>query len=153
MVEHGHKPETRVFRQEIQPASLKVARYLKIEVGARVIEMDRLRLIDGEPIVYGTTYVPYNLCPQLVSADLVHHSLYSLLQQYGFEICNSRRFVEAVQANKIEAKFLNIEKSAPLLLMDSVSYLRDNTPIEYFHVVHRGDKERLVIDIGSPPES
>lgn len=152
MVDHGHIPETRVYRQEIQPASIKVARFLNLEVDEQVVVMDRLRLIDGEPFVYGTTYVPFRLCPQLINADLVNNSLYNLLNAYGLEICYSRRYIEAVLANKVEAKILNIEKSAPLILIDSISYLKDSTPVEYFHTVHRGDRERLVIDIGQPPE-
>ena len=41
-----------------------------------------------------------------------------------------------VLANEYEAALLQVEKGAPLLMLDSVSYLEDGTPTEYYHALH-----------------
>ena len=32
-------------------------------------------------------------------------------------------------------------------MLDSVSYLEDGTPIEYFHALHRGDRSRFEVEL------
>lgn len=153
LVSTGHTPETQVLRQEVRPAVTKVAKYLEIEPSVSVIEIERIRSIKGTPILYGTTYLPYDLCPGIAKTDLTKESLYAELnRQYGYTIARGRRYIEAVLATKLEAELLGIEKGSPLILIDSISYLEDGTPIEYFHIVHRGDRERFVIDVVKSPE-
>jgi GntR family transcriptional regulator len=148
MVERGHIPVTEVLRQETIPASQKVAARLHIEPGAPVIVIDRLRFVQGEPIVLVTTYLPYALCPVVLGADLSAQSLYALLEkQCGLVISNGHRTLEAVPANEYEAGLLEIEKGSPLMMLDSVSYLEDGTPIEYYHALHRGDRARFEVEL------
>ena len=148
MVAKGHTPVTQVLRQEIQPADKKTADYLQIEPGNQVIVIERLRSVGGEPIVLVTTYLPYDVCPNLIDEDLSAQSLYALLERkYGFELSYGRRTIEAVAANQYEAQLLGVEEGAPLVLLDSVSYLKDGRPIEYFHAVHRGDRSRFAVEV------
>ena len=72
MVNLGHIPVTRVLKQEIVPASHKTAAYLQLEEGSSVIQIDRLRYIDDEPIVLVTTYLPYSICPSVLKVQLTH---------------------------------------------------------------------------------
>jgi GntR family transcriptional regulator len=46
-----------------------------------------------------------------------------------------------------EAKYLDVETGAPLISLESVSYLQDGTPVEYFHAFHRGDRSRFVVNL------
>ncbi len=32
-------------------------------------------------------------------------------------------------------------------MLDSVSYLEDGTPIEFFHALHRGDRSRFEVEL------
>ena len=102
----------------------------------------------SEPITLVTTYIPYDICPDLIDEDLGSQSLYALLEKkHGFELSHGRRTIEAVAANQYEAQLLGVEEGAPLVLLDSVSYLRDGRPIEYFHAVHRGDRGRFEVEV------
>jgi GntR family transcriptional regulator len=77
MVERGLKPGSQVLHQNVSPSSEKVARFLNIEPGEEVIDIQRLRFINDEPIQLVTTYIPYKICPSLASADLTNQSLYA----------------------------------------------------------------------------
>lgn len=148
MVERGHKPITQVLEHRVVPANKKVAGYLGIEPDTTVVEIKRLRFVADEPIVLVTSYLPYHLCPALANADLTNQSLYKFLEQeVGLMIARGRRTIEAVGANEYEAELLHIDKGAPLILLNSVSYLEDGTPIEYYHAVHRGDRSRFEVEL------
>lgn len=148
MVERGHKPVSQVLRQEVAPANKKVSAYLEIEIGTPVIEIKRLRFVEDEPIVLVASYYPFRLCPQLAHVDLANRSLYEFLEkECGLQIAYGRRAIEAVLATEHEAELLQVEKGAPLILLDSVSYLEDGTPLEYFHAVHRGDRSRFEVEL------
>lgn len=148
MAERGLPPVTQVLEQAIEPASSKLAVSLELEPMTPVIKLVRLRFVEQEPIVLVTSYLPYNLCPKLMGADLSQQSLYAFLkQQYGLSVASGRRRIDAVAANEQEASLLQIEMGAPLLRLDSVSYLEDGTPLEYFHGVFRGDRSRFEVEI------
>lgn len=148
MVEQGHTPQAQVLRQECVPAHQKVADYLQIAPGTQVIVIERLRSIQETPIQLVTSYLPVALCPTLLEVDLTHQSLYAVLEQTcGVFITRGRRSIEAVPANEYEARLLEIPKGAPLILLDSVSFSNDGTPVEYFHAVHRGDRTRFEVEL------
>ncbi|MGQ9625340.1 MAG: GntR family transcriptional regulator [Anaerolineae bacterium] len=148
MVARGLTPVTQVLEQSVVPASKKVAEKLNLKPGSKVIKIERRRFINDEPILLVTTYIPYEACPELLNEDLTKQSLYALLEEkYGLEIVRGHRTLEAVAANEYEARLLNIEEKAPLVLLHSVSYLRDGRPIEYYHAVHRGDRSRFEVEL------
>lgn len=148
MHEQGLATITQVLRQETTTANPKVAGQLKIEVGTPVIDIERLRFVQNEPIQLVRTYLPYHLCPKLASTDLTQQSLYAFLEnEYGLVIAFGQRIIEAVAANPYEASHLRIPEGAPLLLLDSVSFLPERTPLEYYRALHRGDRSRLVVEI------
>ncbi|GAB4447341.1 MAG: GntR family transcriptional regulator [Anaerolineae bacterium] len=148
MVSQGYTPVTQTLQQESVPAPPKVAQYLNIEAGTPVIEIERLRFVLDEPVVLVTTYIPHALCPDLLHADLSQQSLYAFLErQCGLTIAHGRRSIEAVPANAHEARLLRIKQGAPLILLDSVSYLSDGTAIEYYHALHRGDRSRFEVEL------
>lgn len=148
MVEQGYTPTARVLRQEAIPAGRQVAERLQIPVGTPVVVIERLRFVQDEPIQLVTTYIPRDACPALLEVDLTRRSLYAFLEaECGMMIARGRRTVEAVAANEYEAEMLQVKKGAPLILLDSVSYLSDGTPIEYYHALHRGDRTRFEVEL------
>lgn len=147
MVDQGYAPVTQVLKQEIVPANPHVATQLGLEPGAQVIEIERLRFVQDMPIVLVTTYIPYVLCPALLSTDLSQRSLYAFLEQSGLSIVHGRRTVEAVPAKEYEANLLQVAQGAPLILLNSVSYMGDGAPLEYYYAFHRGDRSRFVVEL------
>lgn len=148
MAAKGQAPVSQILAQETMPANRKIADYLSLKPGAQVVHIDRLRFINDEPIVLVATYLPQARVPELVSVDLTRRSLYEYLETtYGFTIARGHRTLEAVPASKYEAELLQVKKGAPLILLNSVSYMADGTPIEYFHALHRGDRSRFEVEL------
>jgi GntR family transcriptional regulator len=148
MAERGLEPLTKVMEQGIVPATPKVAKFLKLEPMSPVIKIVRLRFIEEEPIVLVTSYLPFEICRELVNADLTRGSLYVFLEQEcDLVIGRGRRRIDAISATEEEASLLNVEPGAPLLKIDSISYLDDGTAVEFFHGLFRGDRLRFEAEI------
>ena len=148
MVERGLRPGTKVLHQNVIPATEKVANFLGLKPGQKVIDIQRLRSINDEPILLVTTYIPFEICPELASVDLTNRSLYEYLEkEYGIFITRGRRYIEVSLANEQEAALLGIERGSPLLLLDSVSYTETGIPVEYYHALHRGDRSRFEVEL------
>ncbi|OGO62974.1 MAG: GntR family transcriptional regulator [Chloroflexi bacterium RBG_19FT_COMBO_47_9] len=148
MVERGLKPGTKVLHQNVIPSNDKIARFLNINSGEQVIDIQRLRFINEEPIQLVTTYIPFEICPGLASVDLTNCSLYEYLEkECEIFITKGRRYIEAVLANDFEAGLLGIERGAPLLMLDSISFSEGGIPIEYYHALHRGDRSRFEVEL------
>lgn len=138
----------RVRRLERESASGPVAAELELGEGEPVIALERLRFVDGVPWVLVTTYMPYELCPQLLEEDMSERSLYALIEEeYGIYISYGRRSIEAVPAAPAIAEQLQMEEGDPVLMLRSTSYAEDNRPIEHFVAYHRGDHTRFEVTL------
>jgi len=148
MANKGRPPVSQMLTQEVIAAPRKIAAYLRLRPGAAVVHIDRLRFVAEEPIVLVATYLPAARCPGLEAVDFTRRSLYEYLESaYGLTIARGRRTVEAVPAGEYEARLLGVKKGAPLIQLDSVSFLSDGTPIEYYHALHRGDRSRFEVEL------
>ena len=148
MVERGLEPVADVLEQALLPATAAIAEKLKLDVLTPVVKIVRLRYVQNEPIVLVTSYLPYDRCRALVNADLTRQSLYAFLEaKCGLQVFSGHRLIDAVLADEYEAKLLQIEPGSPLLRLDSVSYLWDGTPLEYFHGVFRSDRACFEVEI------
>ncbi|MHB0874692.1 MAG: GntR family transcriptional regulator [Anaerolineae bacterium] len=153
MTNRGYKPTTQVLGQAVVAATPAVAGHLRVDPGTPVVQLDRLRFVSGEPIVLVATCLPSRLVPGLETLELATSSLYALLEQrYGLVIARSHRTIGAVAANSREALLLQVEKGAPMIQLESVSYLADGTPLEYYQALHRADRSTFEVDLVRLPE-
>lgn len=148
MRERGHEPISQVLAQQVIPAPSDVARRLRVPGSTPVVYLRRLRFVQGEPIVLVSSYLPSSLCPGLEYVDFHEQSLYTYLESaHGLVIARGRRSIEAVPAGAEEAELLQVRIGAPLILLDSVSYREDDTPIEYYRAAHRGDRSQFEVEL------
>ena len=148
MVEKGLKPVTRVLHHLVVPCPEVIAGHLQIAPGSQVVDIKRVRSVGDAPIQLVNSFIPYDLCPKLATVDLTNRSLYEFLEsECGLFIVRGRRLIEAVAANDLEAELLQVEHGSPLVMLDSISYLEDGRPVEYYHAVHRGDRSRFEVEL------
>lgn len=149
MVEQGYAPPvSKVLRQERTEADARIARNLDLQAGDPVILISRLRYVNDVPLQLVKTYLPYALCAATLRGDFTRQSLYAFLRNTcDLHIARGKRMIEAVPATEEEARLLEIAPGAPLILLDSVSYLEDGRPLEYYQAVHRSDRARFEVNL------
>lgn len=137
-------PAAQVLHQQMIAADADLAAILQVKPGQLLFQVQRLRLADGEPLAIETSQISFFGCEKLMDEDLVHHSLYHLLEtKYGQPPLEADQELEARLAGEEEARLLKIAKNEPVLLIRRTSYTDRNKPLEYAKSVYRGDKYRF----------
>ncbi len=148
MTGRGFSVRSSVLEQRVVEAPPNVRDHLRLAERSPTIKIERLRFVDDEPMQLVTTYIPCDLCPDLAAADLTAGSLYELLRtRYGLAVFSGVRVLEAVAAQRPISALLGVNKGAPLFRMESVSYLQDGRPLEYYVAWHRGDRSKFEIEV------
>lgn len=148
MTARGLTVSTAVLDQCLVPPPPHVRQSLRLGASEDAVKIDRLRSVDGKVLLFVQTYIPTALCPGLAAVDLSSGSLYTLLRErYGLSVVSGKRTVEAVLAHPPLTALLGVERGDPLLKIDSVSFLRDGRPLEYYEAWHRGDRSKLEIEV------
>jgi DNA-binding GntR family transcriptional regulator len=142
---HGKVAGARVLAAAEIPAGVTAAAALELAEGDPVIEVRRIRLADGKPMVIEHSLFPAALCPGLLDSRL-DGSLYELLEDnYGLRPSRARESLEPVVAGVREAEALEIEEGAPLMLVERTAYSAAGQPLEYARDLFRGDRTKVVV--------
>lgn len=146
MTATGHNHMAKLVRAEMIEASEKVASELNIEVSSSVFEITRLRLANEEPLVIRTSIIPSHLYPNLLDEDLESIPLYETMEKRGLSPTRSKQTFQAVAATEEEAKLLNVEIGAPLILWKGIVYGEQDMPIEMVRALYLGSRFRFTVD-------
>lgn len=146
MMATGGAVSSQVLNQEVVPAPAAVANALRLEPGAGIVRILRLRSLDGSPVLLETSYFPRALVAGLEREDLASCSLYALLEHaYGLRLTHAQQTVEAIAANAYEASLFGIDKGSPMLLLEGVALTREGVAGEFFRAVYRGDRFKFAL--------
>lgn len=145
----GQRIDSTVLRLAERACGDVLAGKLGLDPEEPVVEIERLRTLDGEPWVLVVTYVPAHLVPGLVRHELGGDvSLYRVLRdEYGLLVASAVRRVEAAVTDAREAHLLRMRVGEPLLVLRSISYTADQRPLEYFVARHRGDRSAFEVEL------
>jgi GntR family transcriptional regulator len=126
------------------PADPAIARRLGLVPGAEVHRVERIRLVNGEPLAHETAFLAGDL-PDLAHNVEVRGSLYAALgEDYGIRISEVEDTVETKLAGPDEVRLLDVEMGAPMLLVHRQGFTLDGKPVEWTRSVFRGDRFRFV---------
>jgi GntR family transcriptional regulator len=144
MLHKGLMPGTKVLAANIIRATACVCEALKLQENDEVIHLERLRSVNGEPLVIVDTYLPPNQLDGILEKDFEVNSLYTIIEKdYSYTIEKATRTLEPRIANEYEAKMLRIRKGDPIQYIETVAYLKDGDPIEFSIARYRGELTRF----------
>jgi GntR family transcriptional regulator len=110
-------------------ASPPIAAALELDVGAPVVLVERVALLDDEPVAVITSWLASDLVPGLLDVDL-GRDLYGLLEEVlGLELAEAVVMIDAVRADAGTSALLDTECGAPLLYSEAVATLADGRPV------------------------
>jgi GntR family transcriptional regulator len=125
-----------------------VAKQMEIPDDEELVQLQRLRYVDKEPVALQTAFVRHRFCPRLVEQGLVDGSLYKTLEErYGLRLGRALQTIEAKPADEYEAKMLKVKIGQPVLTLERLTYLPDGQPIEYVRSTYRGDRYRFTVEL------
>jgi GntR family transcriptional regulator len=142
---HGYTPTNRIVEVSTQPAPPALAAELDIAPADEVLQIKKLFLADGEPVIFAVNHIPTALITAPYTAADFHPPISKFLSthcQQELTYCLSE-IVPLVTPNWLaEMLHLAPAKSA-LLAFDEVGYNQDNAPILKARSYFRDDLLRL----------
>ena len=137
-----------VLEQEVMLASPKQAKALKLQEGEYVTALTRLRMVDGDPFVLETSYIPLRLAPGLEKIDFTERSLYkTLANKYSVYVTKAEEIFEPVLVGNSDSKLLNVEEGSPAILIERVAYSSTDEPVEHCFSIIPGSKCRFYSEL------
>ncbi|NPA91406.1 MAG: GntR family transcriptional regulator [Chloroflexi bacterium] len=150
----GFTPATRLIRAHVRTADDTVAQALDLPPEAQIIEIVRVHLADGEPLVYEVRQLAYDLCPELLSEDLEHSSLHELLlYKYHIPLVKARFTIHAITLTDEAATLLHVEEGSPGFAVERITYRTGSEPAVRMYQLWRGDRfyfSEEVVGLGIP---
>lgn len=144
--EIGSQPGQRTIEISRRRASAAAAQALGLEPGDFVIDVLRLRLLDGEPVMIERDSFIEPVGRLLFDFDPDASSIYGHLMDSGVQIEGARRTLSAVAADATDAELLGIEPGAPLLREIRRATTADGTPFEYGDDRYRSEIVNFTIE-------
>lgn len=126
----GRVPGQRVIEAARRPASDAVADDLGVQPGCAIVEIVRLRLLDGEPAMLERSAFPFEVGMLLLAADLDTGSIYQAMQEHGCAPVRARHVFDAVPADELDAVALAVAPSTPLLRVRRTGWAEDGVLVE-----------------------
>ncbi len=103
----------------------------EIEQSAGCIYLKRIRLVDDEPVMLETTYIPNLNLPRFCKRSFVRGSLFETLNvNYQIDISKVEQDLRAVTADNESARWLGITPGSPLLHI----YLKFHTNRDHVNI-------------------
>lgn len=148
LTERGYAVDTEVLSVTTDPSTADEATLLEVPTGSEVIRIERLRYADGAPICLTTTILVAARFPGLVDRDLRGGSLYQLLRdEYAVAARGGHRMIEAVAADRVQARHLGVRAGAPLLKLSSINLDQQEAPFELFIAHYRADRTTFQVTV------
>ncbi len=141
MALHGKEVTSRVLDAKVINADPFLARRLHVQLGAEVVFLYRLRLLEGEPMAIERAYLPAQLFPRILQHDFAQESLYQVLaSHYDMKPDHAEQEIGAEIATDEVARMLGLEQPAVVLVFHRETRALDDRVIEYVDSEFRADR-------------
>lgn len=127
-------PESRIVQREVMSAPSEVSRQLQLAEGAEVIFMNRLRLIDGVPILAEQIWLPAARFAPFMALDTAEIGplLYPVYDsECGEVVARADESLTVEMVTPPYARILHVEENTPLIVIDRLARGFDGSPIEW----------------------
>lgn len=152
----GKTVTSQVLEAKIISADAFLSRRLQIQLGAEVVFLNRIRLMDGEPTAIERSYLPHALCPGILENDFSANSLYEILSSvYDKRPDHAEQVIEASLATPEVSQLLGLVPPAVVFVFRRETRMASGQVIEYVDSEVRADRFRFYTNLrlySSPEE-
>jgi GntR family transcriptional regulator len=144
----GKKVSSRVLEATIIPADPFLSRRLQVQLGAEVVFLNRVRLMDGEPTAIERSYLPHDLCPGILENDFSTNSLYETLSTvYDKRPDHAEQVIEASLATPEVCQLLELTPPSVVFVFRRETKMASGQVVEYVDSELRADRFRFYTNL------
>jgi GntR family transcriptional regulator len=138
---HGLAVSSKVIVAIARDADEGEARALRIPVGSRIFELERVRIVEGAPLSLDRSILVPSLAATLVGLDFSARSLYQTVrEENGIEPSRAECLLRAITTDRRTADLLGLVEGDPLLELHETVFDQYGEPFEYARHLNRGDR-------------
>ena len=153
-LERGFHPSSDVLRSDVRRATLDEAEHLGVPPASLVIELERVRRVDGTAVCLDRSLMPEKLCRAALEADFAVEGLFEALEmRCELTVHRSSCVLHARGADQVEARLLGLNEGEAVLAMSSTTYSTTGAIVVVSDLVYRGDSYRFQADIYRRPRA
>lgn len=139
-------PSGELVRALVLPADANVARHLQLRKGAPVVLIESVGKVDGRPISLAAHHFPARRFPDMIEVYKRTRSVTKALAHYGIDDYTRKETrITARLPTTAEARLLELPRSQPLLVTESVNVDPDGRVIEFGWGRMAADRAQLVV--------
>ena len=141
-----------LLEYEVVSAPPLIAERLRIPEGSDVVYAERRQLLDGEPVLLRSSWMPPDIGDVLrVDPAATRRSLYDLVETaLGHPIERADLRIEATLVDASTSTVLLLPEGAPLVLLERLVFDVNDRPVEYGHSRVRADRAALTTVMHRP---
>ncbi|MDX2221604.1 MAG: GntR family transcriptional regulator [Rhodospirillaceae bacterium] len=123
----------------------------KLNLGRRVLKIQRLSLLKAQPVHFLVSYIPGDLAHVVTKRDAGNKHVMSILEAGGVRITHTDLLISAVPADLAVAARLEVAAGSPLIAAQRISVGEDGEPVEFSESYSRPDmfRYRISLDRGN----
>lgn len=146
----GQIPSSQVLRLTTELPRPAVQKALRVPKEQMVVVLERLRLINHEPMALENAWLYFPGYEQLLTEDLNNRSLYELLVfRYDIVPTRAEQYIEAARGRRREQELLGFKRGSSVLLAYRITYDQKDRPFEYVESVYRADRYAFYTELTS----
>jgi len=147
----AREPGGRLVGHGREVASAWLAGRLAVALGTPLVRLDTLRVADGVPISFATSWFPEARFPTLVEAYAETGSVTQALARNGVpDYVRASSRIVARLAEPAEAERLGLGPGAAVLEVEALNVDPDGVPIQITRGSFPGDRVEIVVDSADP---
>lgn len=133
-----------VYRQGVIQADAELAERLGEPESSPVFVLERVRLVDDQPMALQRSYIAHRHVPGIEAVDFQSASLYDVLsRRFGLLIDHAEERIVAGIAGPDAARLLDVAPGAPVFEIERRTYQRPHRLLELVDSVYRADRYEL----------
>ena len=144
MRQRGFAPGNKLLYTGLLAADQEVAGKLQVPLGEELVQVDRLRLADGEPMCVEQSFLIHRYVPGILQYDFVANSLRDIKSKcYGIRWVRAMQNIRAIVCPAHLQVHLGVKARTPLLFIERISFSQHHIPMEYLKAYYRADRYSL----------
>ncbi|MEW8958368.1 MAG: GntR family transcriptional regulator [Moorella sp. (in: firmicutes)] len=148
----GLEVAIKVIKSGVEEPTPAIRHELRLAEIESVFCVSRLITVAGQPLLLDHSYFPQAIGQLLQNLDLSKDLIYTHLELYGYKISNGMQRISAGRASREEARYLQYKPGFPVLIIKRTTYVEGGLPIDFSHVVYRGDRYEYIVNLQRRPQ-
>jgi GntR family transcriptional regulator len=148
ITQNGYQPSFIQLHASISEPSPEVASSLRLEEGMLVLEVEKVFLADGNPIIYCLNHIPHWVFESVLSVEqAVQPGVTEPFLEFFEQTCGQpiTYYIATVRSDTLRnccppKIFSKLDALTPMLVIDNVGYNRDDHPIHQSIEYHPGNQ-------------